>query len=309
MNISNLIIECVRHNVLGSRQLKSRVIGFRAELEFAAALKSINRETFSGGMFIPNVVNSRPLKNSIYITFIQEGKYLGFYKWFYSSLTNLGPFPKYIITYGLPKYWHKGDLPKPNFKLFRFQLNRFIEEPLTNIFSKYVQRDVPYPLANIDKETIDYCKRILGQPNYSSFDLIQIYVERYFFDTMLANKFKIGIPTDIDLIYCKRNGEPCLVEIKEKDLAKRIKGFGLDIPRLNDILYISKQTGLDYVLIVRQIKNQVDRMFMNWRGIKIQDFKLNVEKSIIEGGKGMRSTYSSNPTVICSEDHFKTIRL
>ena len=89
---------------------------------------------------------------------------------------------------------------------------------------------------------------------------------------------------------------------------KAKKGFGLDVPRINDFQTIQEASGLKYFLIVRHVEDQKTRTFKEWLVIAIDEFVKDVEGGkTVEGGTGMRSIYSNNPTLICSYDKFNTL--
>ncbi len=68
---------------------------------------------------------------------------------------------------------------------------------------------------------------------------------------------------------------------------------------------IESETGIPYFLSVRHINNQIERLLLNWRFISIDDFERNVRGGkAIEGGTGMRSASSNNPTLICDLNQF-----
>jgi hypothetical protein len=74
---------------------------------------------------------------------------------------------------------------------------------------------------------------------------------------------------------------------------------------MNRIMMHSK---LNYYLTVRHIDNQKDRKLVGWKMISINDFSKNVKgQKTTEGGTGMRSINSNNPTVICEVKHFTEI--
>ena len=79
----------------------------------------------------------------------------------------------------------------------------------------------------------------------------------------------------------------------------------MDLHRINDILHISKKSNLPYHYIVRHVNNQMDREFIEWKGISIEKFYAITNTSkIIEGGHGMRSMQTNNPTKVCPYEKF-----
>ena len=97
-----------------------------------------------------------------------------------------------------------------------------------------------------------------------------------------------------------------MLEVKEKDLSKREpRGFGMDIRRIRHMRKLSRFLELPFLYVVRQVNNQTERLHMGWHYIEIEDFHANTKDlAPIEGGFGMRSVHSSNPTKVCPFEHF-----
>lgn len=109
-------------------------------------------------------------------------------------------------------------------------------------------------------------------------------------------------------------------EIKEKDPSKKnnnknnVVGFGMDLERIDDYaIFIDWFPSFHFRYLVRQINNQKDRKFVNWRSIGMQKF---INLSIFDpkgksGGQGMLPSALANKhikTAICPIDEFKTIQ-
>ena len=92
-----------------------------------------------------------------------------------------------------------------------------------------------------------------------------------------------------------------MLEVKEKDLSKREpRGFGMDIRRIRHMRKLSRFLELPFLYVVRQVNNQTERLHMGWHYIEIEEFHAKTKDlAPIEGGFGMRSTRSSNPTKVC----------
>ena len=75
------------------------------------------------------------------------------------------------------------------------------------------------------------------------------------------------------------------------------------------MIRISKQTGLDYFLIVREVNNQTDRELIGYKYISIKGFlkKMYGNHRLLPGGTGMRSESTINDTLICSYDLFRDL--
>lgn len=136
-------------------------------------------------------------------------------------------------------------------------------------------------------------------------DLMQLYVNRLVFDGYLGFACYKGIPSDIDAIICK-NEQFSLVEIKEKDKSKKPpQGFGMDIGRIESLHKLSLATTWPCYYLVKEINNQQQRELIAWHWIDLRQFiAATVSADIIEGGTGMRSLQSSNPTKVCPYQYF-----
>ena len=159
----------------------------------------------------------------------------------------------------------------------------------------------------IEKETFDWLLRNLSE--FSQPQLLKIYMNRLILDGFIGFGKQKGKPSDIDMIVKNSAGKFSFIEIKEKDLPKRNKkGFGLDVPRLKDMLRISEHTGLNYFLIIREVNNQTDRELVGYKFISVKDFAEDVSDSkTVIGGTGMRAESTQNDTLICSYDLFHNL--
>ena len=100
-----------------------------------------------------------------------------------------------------------------------------------------------------------------------------------------------------------------LVEVKEKDLSKRVPiGFGMDVRHRDDLAELQRRTGMKVFYIVREVHEQKRREFKSWKIISLDKYIYEtVSAATVEGGKGMRNQYSSNPTTVCSVVNFKEL--
>ncbi|MBU8892404.1 MAG: hypothetical protein KOO66_06470 [Bacteroidales bacterium] len=316
--ISNLH-QLVSLNVIGDKQLFNRYKGFYTELLFEEKISSFkNFENFSGGYMIPKTSNESSLRDSVYFTCIHIRSDLKRYEELYTILAEVGFAEMFLIKYDtnilnckeVIKLENKTySFPVPefrifafNYKLLKFEYQSNDIEILSGLFkSKKIRNKNKH---QINKETKNWLHNKLNDFCYE--ELFKIYVNRLIFDGYIGfSKYK-GKPADIDYIIKKSDGKYKLLEIKEKDLPKRSKtGFGLDTGRLDDFRKMQNKTGLDYILIVRHINNQKDRELINWKYITVNDFNNDCkDEKPIQGGTGMRSVNSSNPTLICSLDKF-----
>ena len=325
MNKAELISDLhqlVSLNVIGDKQLFNRYKGFYSELLFEEKISTYNNfEKFTGGFMIPKAGKESSLMDSVYFTCIHVRSDHKRYEELYRILSQVGFTDMFLIKYDPDKLnYHEVikledstySFPVPDFKVFAFNFeSRKFEyvsddiEILTGLFkSKKIRNKNKY---QIKTETKNWLHNKLNDFCYE--EIFKIYINRLIFDGFLGfSKYK-GKPADIDYIIKKSDGKYKLLEIKEKDLPKRSKpGFGLDTGRLDDFRKIQDKTGLDYMLIVRHINNQKDRELTNWKYVTINDFYEDCRnEKPVEGGTGMRSANSSNPTLICSLGKFRVL--
>lgn len=302
-------------NVLGDIQYKNRYNGFIGELNFQEWFK-LNKpeiDTFSGGFFLSNVRGVPALESSIYFTVSKDNveKYVELYH----IISKLGCSDMYFIkwTAEIPfGKWRKEDVLQvgrsiavPEVTVYRFDIEggKFTESSLDAFLSFYSGEK-----ASAEDKTNDQLKQIFTE-KLGRFDealLLDLYVQRLFFDGFIGLRKERGIPADIDMIIrSPKNGKIVFFEIKEKDLSKREpKGFGMDTARIEALEHLMNVTGVEVFYIVKQIDNQDVRRFLKWRIISMHKFIENLPDWSVEGGTGMRAETTSNPTKICSEEHF-----
>ncbi|OAD90714.1 hypothetical protein A7A78_14185 [Aequorivita soesokkakensis] len=319
--ILNGIHELLSKNVIGGAQMMARYKGFRGELFFENFLseKYPVFKILEGGIIMSKNSTKTSLDNSMYFTVLPDTSDLGDYKNIYKALSNIGFMEMYIILYA--DDWQEKEVMKfetetislkvPSLKILKFdaQQNEFIE---TNNDVKNVTgflEDLPKRGKNqyaIEPDCKEWLIANLSQ--FSEKQLLKIYMDRLFFDGFIGFSKNKGKSSDIDLILIRPTGEYRFIEIKEKDLPKSNQGFGLDVPRLEDLGRIQEQSSIEYYLAVRHINNQEDRELIGWKYISITEFEKDVKgNKTIEGGTGMRSSYSSNPTLICSLSKFRNL--
>jgi len=303
------------HNVIGDKQYASRYKGFRGELEFSNLVRNKKINSVSGGAMISRVNGNDPFTNAAYFNVIRENNLDNASK----LLEYLAPlnFEKmFIVTYNDDyEGWKEEDIMGfgykihiPDFKFYEYNLSEktltYISDEITHISNYYDsfkgdRKKNSYPIN--DETKIFFINQLT---EYNLYDLMDLYANRILFDGFIGFSKIRGIPTDIDSVIF--NDGIFLCEIKEKDLSKRPpRGFGMDLHRINDILHISTKSNLPYHYIVRHINNQVDREFIEWKCIPIETFyKITNTSKIIQGGHGMRSINSNNPTKVCPYEKF-----
>lgn len=280
-----------------------------------------DRELYEGGMIIStNEAAASSLDDAVYINIVDKTKYNDNYIGIFRLLSTLEFKSMYLIVYDTDDLINTDvmiyedetiafDIPKMDVKLYDLNTHSFSEvtEGIGTITNEFKNQ----PKRNKNTHPISGNTKVWLIDELSAFDeneLYHLFMTRLILDGYIGFSKVKGKPSDIDLI-TKRNGHYSLIEVKEKDVAKKKKGFGLDTPRIKDFDRILKATGLPYFLIVREVDNQTDRNFLGWKYINITDFIEDVkDEAEVEGGTGMRSEYSSNPTLICSYEKFQDIK-
>lgn len=306
-------------NGIAANGYEKRMIGFRAELEFERLLMGQGREILQGGWLLSRRAQTRCLEDSIYFTICKDNP--DQYVELYSLLTRLDFNNLFYIEYVFPNNhdeWQASDvlgvdadIPHPVYTCYEFKNGTFTDvtdgdfgvEPLVGLYSK--KGGQKYKAAyTLNAPPLTFANRFLS--NFTPEELQNILANRFLFDGLLGFGRKKGIPTDIDLVVLK-DGKISLLEIKEKDKAKTVVGFGMDTPRLNDMRTISSHLGIDYYYIVMEVDNQWDRNFKNWWYIDLEDFyQATKDSGTIEGGTGMATaTEFNHPTVVAPISHYR----
>lgn len=312
-------------NVIGEKQYEARYKGFYGELDFlrtfADAKRSgrlISEATLrNGGYFLPTIdTTDNSLESSCYVT-ISSSKPGPHYLNIYQQLSRLSE-KLYFIEYSNSTSitdWPLSDIMKngvpcktPELTVYHYDKNTGSFEissikNLTSLFDgmKFRERK---------QKVISDTTRSFYSEKLKSFDeeiLLDLYVERFVFDGLI--KFLHVKRSDIDAISIKPDGKIAFIEIKEKDKSKTPpEGFGMDEHRIEAINRLRLECGVDYNYIIREIADQESRELIAWRSISMDKFTAIVSKlPSIEGGHGMRSQNTSNPTRICPSGNFATI--
>jgi predicted DNA-binding protein len=323
LSILKNLHELLAHNLLGDKQYLNRYNGFNGELHFIKLYEDIRQTSLlSGGMFISCKVRGEHFEDAIYVTFSSDNPSCENYLEVYCGASGLATKGQYFIQYDLSipygswqttevfKSGGKGCLfPVPRFQVYKFDITsrafqlgnmEEIQSHLELNSEPLKRKNIPSSMANmfIDK--------------FSSFDekyLLELYLERLFFDGYLGLTYARGAPIDIDCIALGSRGEKYIIEVKEKDLSKRPpRGFGMDIPRINSLKTLSEKLGYKSIYVVREVVDQNTRILKDWHWIYMDDFNRAVEKiESIRGGTGMRSVNSINHTKVCPLVEFKKL--
>ena len=296
--------------VVGDKQYANRYKGFVGELSF---IETFQTSMLSGCWIIPHqkghTINSQE-KSVIYITndAISEGETALFSRFWAIEPSNI-----FIIEIDGDVHNWKSEtilgtdltILKPLFKIYTMNKEtselKSHGEDLSFLSNCFENSDSPRKAKYIPDDVFEKFKTELAQ--FSLRNLADLYASRYFFEGVIG--FSRGIPVDIDFFWWSGNMWHML-EVKEKDLSKREpRGFGMDIRRIRHMRKLSRFLELPFLYVVRQVNNQTERLHMGWHYIEIEDFHANTKDlAPIEGGFGMRSVHSSNPTKVCPFEHF-----
>ena len=297
--------------VIGDKQYSNRYKGFIGELSF---VETFQTSMLSGCWIIPHqkgeTINSQE-KSVIYITSdaVTESETALFSRFWAIEPSNI-----FIIEIDDDvRNWKSETIPSTDLTILKpiFQMYTLNKETaqmeshgddVSLISNCFDVRDSLRKVKYLPDTVFEQFNKELAQ--FSLRNLADVYASRYFFEGVIG--FSRGIPVDIDFFWWSGNMWHML-EVKEKDLSKREpRGFGMDIRRISHMRKLSRFLELPYLYVVRQVNNQTKRLHMGWHYIEIEDFHTNTKDlAPIEGGFGMRSVHSSNPTKVCPFKHFK----
>lgn len=313
-NLSTLLSYNVRHET----SYKNRYNGFVGELDFREWFLHNRRwdKIYSGGFFVPTLKKANALDNPVYFTTsIDEPQSYGE---IYRRIAKLGCKAMYFIKWdsSVPfSTWRKEDLlgvgiplPVPPFLLYVYDVDQdsFILTTLAKFLNLFTRRNRPLE----DKVSVEFKERFSELlDRFDGGAIMDLYVQRLFFDGFIGLGKVRGIPSDIDMVIrSKDEGQLIAFEVKEKDLTKtEPKGFGMDVKRIAFFETFMDRTGIDVYYMVRQIDNQSSRKIIAWRTIPMRKFIACVDEKDVEGGTGMGLEDSSNPTWICEDRYFKCL--
>ena len=308
--------EILSMNVIGNKQYNSRYIGFRSEFQTTDFLEHHGYSICNGGYIVPTQKGED--KNDYTSIYFNVGNRSTISK-METLFRKLSPLsfrhmflivPDYnLSTWGKTKLdGYEAHVPEPNVEVLIFsQEESSFEEykdglsGIATLFTKIYRRS---PIESINEDLAESFQKTLGQ--FSLGKIVDLYTERYLFDGLIGFGRERGIPTDIDCVIFEEK-KIRFVEIKEKDLSKRPPvGFGMDTRRISQISRICRRTSTDMDLVVRHISDQDERNLIGYKRIDFHDFyRLTKNRLEIEGGHGMRSKNSSNPTKICPIENFQ----
>lgn len=306
------------HNVIGKIQFTNRYNGFVGELDFKEWFRLNRRweKIYNGGFLLPTVARSHTLDNPVYFTVSEDSPEE--YGEIYKRIALLNCRAMFFIQWDdkIPfSDWGKShvegiseQLPVPNLSVYYFNTKdaAFLPSTLSDFRGHFTDRRTTL-IDNVPNSVKARFNELLDR--FDERAIMDLYVQRLIFDGYLGLTKERGIPSDIDQIITIKGGNQLIAfEVKEKDLSKTAPiGFGMDVLRIDFFTTFTNITGIEVYYIVKQINNQIDRKVIAWRAIKMGNFIANAESTVVEGGTGMRSQFSSNPTKICREKYFITL--
>jgi len=275
----------------------ARMLGFRSELEIQKYFSERGEIFLEGGQFL--FCRKEMTKNRlVYITVANDdySEYLDFYKKI-ASLPMVKEY--YFISYSESGEWGSCDfkikrdgtateieIAEPNFKFFKFDGDNFIECNKEDIVTNLEEKTNTLSCCKQKENKLQYIQ------GYSLAAIDNVYANRFFLDVFLR-KYKKGM-IDFDGII-KKDEDFYLLESKEKDPAGQgdKRYFGWDSRRLAWYLYLKWHSGLKTIYIIRQVNNQTERRFVDWKYITLDDFAESASWLSESGGGGGSGTMTA----------------
>lgn len=313
--------ELLSYSVIGDIQYKNRYNGFNGELHFLSWFRANrNSPLCEGGIFIPLKDISDSFEEAIYLIVVPNP----ISEYHVEQLQAAKPLSKrgqYLITYDSNEHikeWNclKIDgltdsvIPYPSsLKVFTLLDDTLSEIELSELKCRTGVKPAFHKKAAINDSLKNFFIKKLVEYNYE--DILNTYLSRFILDgiytrTNIDRNVQRGAPLDIDAFIYGKNKKWNILEIKEKNLSAN-GCFGMDVRRINSLKKVAETFSTRAFYIVRKISDQESRSFVSWRIISMDRFDRFASKNFVEGGTGMRSTDSSNPTRLCNESYFKDI--
>jgi hypothetical protein len=315
-----LLNDLLLHNLSGEKPYRNRFNGFNGELSFSQLYESIRgKKLISGGVFLPCNKKDDSFSNSIYITFSSDNPNSKDYRNIYSRVSKLATRGQFFISYDLSTPFNEWEtyqlfdssdgvflFPVPKFNVYRYVIedDDFTLVGIQDVQALFKLQGRPLKRGAIEKDVVDsfITKFIQFDEKY----LLELYVDRLFFDGYFGWSYFRGAPLDIDFIACNGN-EIFFLEIKEKDLSKN-NCFGMDQRRIVNSDILERESGCISIYIVREVWEQNKRDFKAWHWIYMSEFHVQAfNRNAVEGGVGMRQSNTNNSTRLCSFDYFKPL--
>lgn len=307
------------YNVIGDIQYKNRYNGFNGEIDFLNWFRAKrSTPTCEGGVFIPLIDTDDSFEEAIYVLVVPT-PILDIHSKQLQAAKPLSKRGQYLVSYDSNEHiedWNylkvegltDKSIPYPSsLKIFTLLENSLTELSISELKDRTGIKSAFNKKANInDSLKLHFINKLI---QYDYEDILNTYLTRFILDgiftrTNTNREVQRGAPLDVDYFVFGKNEKWNILEIKEKDLSTN-GCFGMDVRRINSLQKLAKTFSTKAFYIVRKINNQIDRKFVTWRIISMDNFDKFASRNTVEGGTGMRSTKSSNPTRLCKESRFK----
>lgn len=288
---------------------KRRVVGFEAEYEFENEIKRIDEELvfLAGGQILYPELSGEidELNNFTYVTFDSRNheEYKKLYKLIsaWNQIDNLYYIEIEHNNWSLEIFSAKEnnneittEILKPSFKFFIFNKESYefefdTDQSFNSILSIGVDSLRKPSKSNLrDRELFNYLDK------FDLESLMNVYATRYFLDYKKRNKSKILI-IDFDGFLITKN-LTFIVEIKSKSPMNNDSEninewkYGWDTRRIIWYQHIQEKLNLPVLYCIKQIDNRLDRNFIRWDSILLENFLKGVTWSFSTGGGGGEDT-------------------
>jgi len=294
-------------SIANTRFFSARSKGFKAELEYAAKMKSDGDDVLDAGQFIVSKKDSdeNPENFIFYMTVSSDDK--SKYDGLYDLISNLSEMRgMFFIEVGDVSEWNtrkittkegvttnniQVNIAGPKLSVFRYDCGQWISSGFDEIKEMLVKKSSERIAKN--KENL------LGYlPAYDLKELVNVYCNRFVLDVELG-EYNKGM-MDFDHIVIE-NGIYVAVETKEKDPIgkrdfpddERQWHFGWDSRRIGWYMHLKMEIGLDTRYVIREINNQTDREFVKWKKIDMSRFRKCASWLAERAGGGGSGTISA----------------
>lgn len=292
--LSELLFPLLYHTVRDQEAFRTRLIGFKAEVELQRKLLSENCKLLCGGQIYKFSNNH---KSYVTVTSEKFSRYIPLYKKLSTAFNDL--------------YYCQTDINDADEIQLRFYKYYREGTPFreTNIadFYKYFSIKNIEPNNWVCDKTI-YNKLIVF---LSHQELLELYYLRYFMACTAYRKSKIDkiIPSDFDCIV-EKNGEFFIIDVKEKYKSKN-NCFGLNKYSIKDYCSLIKDApNLAFICVIKEVSDTPDRELIDWRYISFAEFieRSNDSKNVL-GGIGQFPKQEDAYTRLVPIEHFKHFRI
>lgn len=288
---------------------KRRVLGFKAEIEFEKEVSNFSNElTFlEGGQFISKKISGEENDKNKFIFTTIDYQSPAAYENVYKRIAVWNEVDEMIYIELLESDWTtepfnitQSDNTKATTSILKPRFIFHYFNKITSSFILHELQDFNSILRHFTKpEKKSSLFRIRGDDQFKYFEqydiktLKKIYATRYFLDNIMRQAQGRQF-IDLDG-FISKNDEVVLVEIKEKSPIEDGESiskwkYGWDSRRLLWYLYLLQKLDLPVLYNVRRINNRIDRKFVQWDSLFIDDFLKGVSWSSSRSGGGGEDT-------------------